>query len=982
MTPNPSSTSPPSPTRPVSEMRNSPSDSGSYSEEPTYNKDGYKLPTQVRLRAMLPAFECTQWKCHKCGEMHETARDGLICTSTKHPIHHTCCRECFQDPPVEQTEAEAAIALQRAYLKRKLRWVDTQPATLAGMGPAVVIELDNMTEDERACLENFEMCVILSSGPNLYSHYGFIKMGKRKRGSNEERSRSPINFGLGATLAYLNGDNETERKTRVGADDDDEGWTVVGAHKKRQKHRDRDDRRRSSPPRHSHRRRHSSSSPDPGPASDKELESRDAETPHGFDNPFATKGNDSGEQPLRPKNPFSTKGKEAECERASEAVTSRDNISAKPRGDKLERGRERKLERHYPTIEHAHHARLQSHVKITDLQSLALYILADGHAPQWVSVKSRTSISQVVMLMVPGLELDMFSGKLALEAQPSDDGSAADTNEKGTKPKLLHVDPDDYYPAELKRHRLPSSLKPLSEIFAHVWPIKAQGEHRNNQYIKVHSPIHTMLTSQIPKTREEKQLKKSHKGPVPQNAHHWQNQRTPITEYLASLSEQQENEFVVHPAWFSSLEAKESVYQRRRAASQSQEDGWVDTKVATLEDGEIPEVQIESGSITRGRRIIAIDCEMCKAENDELVLTRVSLLNWDGSVLLDKLVKPDVTIKDYLTQWSGITEAMLRDVTTTLADIQKELLDVITPHTILMGHSLNSDLNALKLTHPFLIDTGILFPHQRGPPYKQSLKWLAQKYLQKEIQKGINGHNSVEDARTCLDLVKQKCERGPRWGTSETNAESIFKRLGRALRPKSSSRASRAGAVIDWGDPNRGHGAQAQAAVGCESDSDVVQAIGHALHGQVEGKDGTAEKIDFVWGRLRELELARGWWDDGRTSEDVEIIRKAALERLGLPTDEEVEVTGAKLGDAVSRAVDHIVQIYDTLPRCTAFIVYSGTGDPRDVRRLQSMQQQHRREYQSKNWDQLSVKWTDTEVQALSAACKTARNGVGFITVK
>jgi RNA exonuclease 1 len=328
---------------------------------------------------------------------------------------------------------------------------------------------------------------------------------------------------------------------------------------------------------------------------------------------------------------------------------------------------------------------------------------------------------------------------------------------------------------------------------------------------------------------------------------------------------------------------------------------------------------------------------------------------------------------------------MLQDVTTTLSDIQKELLDIITPHTIILGHSLNSDLNALKLTHPFLIDTGILYPHARGPPYKQSLKWLTSKYLSKEIQKGAKGHDSIEDAQACLDLVKQKCERGPRWGTSETNAESIFKRLARTNRPKNSNGSgSRAGAVVDWGDPTRGHGGQAQVAVGCKSDDDVVEGINDSLSGLVEGKNGMAEKADFVWGRLRELELVRGWWDDAKTA-DVEEIRQAALERLGRPVsddDDDTEVGGAELGSAVARTVDHIVKLYDMLPRCTAFIVYSGTGDPREIRRLQAMRQQHQREYQTKNWDNLSVKWTDTEVQALSQACQTAREGISFVTVK
>lgn len=792
------------------------------------------------------------------------------------------------------------------------------------------------------------------------------EMAKRKRGSNEE---DLVDVGLGATLAHLRGEAQPSASAVANAVEDEEGWTVAGSSKRRRKERD------DSNKLHGNRRGSIAGAQD--------AQSADA---HSIANPFPSNGEKLGDQRSVPENPFSTtKG-------TSNHALKDTNLT------RDERRKERKLERNYPSIEHSHHARLQSHVKITDLQALILYLLADGNAPQWVSVRNRTGIRQVVMLMVPGLELGMFNGKVPLNdtaatevdtpaTQPVSTDTAPVTQDvahlEKEKVNFLRIAGDDCYPASLKPDRLPSALKPLSGIFDHVWPIKAQGEHRGNQFIRVHSPIHTMLTSQIPKSKEEKQMKKngSHKGPMPQNSKHWDNKRTPITEYIATLSEQQENEYVLHPAWFLTPESKAAAHKQRQEVGQSVDDGWVDTKVASLEDGEVPEAEIEQGSVTAGRHIISVDCEMCKAENDQLVLTRISLLDWDGSVVMDKLVKPDVPIKDYLTQWSGITPAMLEDVTTTLSDIQNELLQLITPRTILVGHSLNSDLNAMKLTHPFIIDTGILFPHPRGPPYKQSLKWLAQKYLHREVQKGASGHDSVEDSKTCLDLVKQKCEKGPKWGSGDTNAESIFKRLGRTSRPKSNE--TRTGAVIDWGEPQRGHGGQAQLSKGCKSDEQVVEAIQTAMEGQMAAKDGTASKVDFVWARLRELEIARGWWDDAKTP-DVELIRQNALQRLGLQNNEEdeVEVKGSNLGNAVSRTVSYITQIYDSLPCCTALIVYSGTGDPREIRRLQSMQQQYRREYATKNWDNLSVKWTDTEVQALSQACQDARNGVGFIVVK
>ncbi|KAH8732892.1 beta-lactamase superfamily domain-containing protein [Phaeosphaeriaceae sp. PMI808] len=745
-------------------------------------------------------------------------------------------------------------------------------------------------------------------------------MTKRKRANNNQKA---VDVGLGATLAHLRGDDEPKNATT--AADDEQGWTVVEGTKRRRRERDSN---------------------------------------------YGNRQNDSHQ--LAPENPFAMPN----------------HGSDNPSMSREERRKQRKLDRNYPSIEHSHHARLQSHVKISDLQSLVLYLLADGNAPQWVSVRSRTNIQKVVMLMVPGLDLGMFNGNTALKADVVNINTELTApSEVDTEPKWLRISPDDFYPATLRSSRLPTVMKPLADIFDHVWPIKASGEHRGNQFVRLHSSIHTMLTAQIPRTQEEKQLKKrgNHKGPVPQNSKHWDSKRTRITEYVASLTDQQENEYVPHPAMFTTPESKEVALQRRREVRQDVDDGWVDTNVTSLDDGVVPEADIEQGSVTAGRRIISVDCEMCKAENDEFVLTRVSLLDWDGSVVMDKLVKPDVTVKDYLTQYSGITAAMLEDVTTTLSDIQKELLELITPRTILVGHSLNSDLNALKLTHPFLIDTGILYPHPRGPPYKQSLKWLAQKFLHREVQKGTTGHDSVEDARTCLDLVKQKCEKGPAWGTGDTNAESIFKRLGRSTRPKS-NKGQRNGAVIDWGEPNRGHGNHAKVSIGCKSDEEVVEAIDRAVRGNAVGKEGSTETVDFIWARLRELELCRGWWDDAKTA-DVEAIRQTAMQRIGLSREDtdagaDVELKGSDLGDAVSRVVSNIVQIYESLPRCTAFVVYSGTGDPREIRRLQAMQQQYRREYQTKNWDNLSVKWTDTEMQALSNACQEARNGVGFIGVK
>ncbi|XP_068276768.1 RNA exonuclease 1 homolog isoform X2 [Nyctibius grandis] len=153
--------------------------------------------------------------------------------------------------------------------------------------------------------------------------------------------------------------------------------------------------------------------------------------------------------------------------------------------------------------------------------------------------------------------------------------------------------------------------------------------------------------------------------------------------------------------------------------------------------------------------IYALDCEMCYTKQG-LELTRVTVINSDLKVVYDTFVKPDTKVVDYNTRFSGVTKEDLENTSITLRDVQAVLLNMFSADTILIGHSLESDLFALKLIHGTVVDTAIVFPHRLGLPYKRALRTLMADYLKRIIQDNVEGHDSSEDARACMELMVWK----------------------------------------------------------------------------------------------------------------------------------------------------------------------------------------------------------------------------------
>ena len=159
-------------------------------------------------------------------------------------------------------------------------------------------------------------------------------------------------------------------------------------------------------------------------------------------------------------------------------------------------------------------------------------------------------------------------------------------------------------------------------------------------------------------------------------------------------------------------------------------------------------------------KYLAIDCEMVGVgpnPNDESALARVSIVNYHGHQVYDSFVQPKEAVTDYRTHISGITPKLLQSART-LEVVQRDVAGLL-DGSILIGHAVRNDLDALMLGHPKrdIRDTSRHSTYRRLVGGKTpGLKRLATDVLGIEIQGGE--HSSVEDARATMLLFRKEKE--------------------------------------------------------------------------------------------------------------------------------------------------------------------------------------------------------------------------------
>ncbi|CAD6570359.1 MAG: hypothetical protein TREMPRED_005740 [Tremellales sp. Tagirdzhanova-0007] len=624
---------------------------------------------------------------------------------------------------------------------------------------------------------------------------------------------------------------------------------------------------------------------------------------------------------------------------------------------RTEKRKQRKVDRHRPQFQFdLSYFRSGKKIGMAHIRDLILYIVADGQKPTWIVPEHKAQITHTVVLFVPGL-LPEYIGLAPI-------------------PIAANVPFSTTPPVSLAEALPPNRVPTIQQLFSYGCPTRAPGDQR-----RLFSVMGTLLSSPLSESARKRKEAESQKQAALAKP-----DSSPLL-YLLSPNQMIDNDYRL-PSYVSSsdkpsipelngaLPLDDPAVHPERSAEDTKRTDLTQSPLTSSVSGNVLVNMTNNGDVDRQKGnvrghegwvetpqangppldvfypVLAIDCEMVLSEDGQ-ELARVSVIDYQSGVnVFDELVKPPKPVTDYRTQWSGITPSKLSSATHTLSTIQYALTrgpsPLITPHTILLGHSLECDLGAIRLRHPLCIDTALLYTHARGPPYKPGLKWLVQRWLGREIQGKNTGHDSEEDARACVELLKMKMANGPTFGSFIDSTEPIFERMNRfSVEPSKSGRTS---AVCDYYNPRAGYGGKATTAIKCSNDEEVLKAVCE-----------NAGRHDFVFARLMELNHAQGWSSD------------SPLE------------TVASLDMALHNLDHRLATIHSSLLPNTALVILTGHSSPLRMLELTAKRQKWERLIKTTgSVEKLKddERWLSEDDRELEDAVGAAREGMAYFGVK
>lgn len=159
---------------------------------------------------------------------------------------------------------------------------------------------------------------------------------------------------------------------------------------------------------------------------------------------------------------------------------------------------------------------------------------------------------------------------------------------------------------------------------------------------------------------------------------------------------------------------------------------------------------------------------MVGVSNDRLALASIGMIDFlTGDILINKHVRPMERVVDWRTEVTGVTRSIMNraiddgEVLGGWQEARGILWGLVDEDTVIVGHFLNFDLEALGICHTKVVDSAILAAEAISQPISPTtsidrmwdLKALVKDFLTLRVEAGQSRHGALEGAYSVRDFV-------------------------------------------------------------------------------------------------------------------------------------------------------------------------------------------------------------------------------------